>query len=70
MQVIYEDSVLSKISDVANEARLSGKTVKKIFLSTVEMDELCRELGGQSVGTFDYRIIPFKDFLVIESMLK
>lgn len=70
MQVIYEQSVLARISDVANDVRLSGKKIKKIFLSTTEMDELCKELGGQSSGIFDYRIIPFKDFLVIESMLK
>ena len=70
MQIVYEDSVLSKISDAVNDARLCEKKIKKIFLNTTEMDELCKELGGQSSGTFDYRVIPFKDFLVVESMLK
>lgn len=70
MQVFYEDSVLSKISDAVNDARLSGKKIKKIFLSTNEMDELCVELGGQRAGKFDYRIIPLEGFLVVESMNK
>lgn len=70
MQVIYEDSVLSRISRIVEDARDSGRKIKKIFLSTNEMDELCVELGGQRAGKFDYRILPLEGFLVVESMNK
>lgn len=70
MQVIYEDSVLSRISRTVEDAGDSGRKIKKIFLSTNEMDELCVELGGQRAGKFDYRIIPLEGFLVVECMNK
>ena len=70
MQVVYEDSVLSRISSIVEDARGSGRKIKKIFLSTNEMDELCVELGGQRAGKFDYRIIPLEGFLVVESMFE
>ena len=70
MQVIYEDSVLSRISRIVEDAGDSGRKIKKIFLSTNEMDELCVELGGQRAGKFDYRIIPLEGFLVVECMNK
>jgi len=68
MQVIYEDSVLSKIYSTVEDARGSGRKIKKISLSTNEMDELCVELGGQRAGKFDYRILPLEGFLVVETM--
>lgn len=70
MQVVYEDSILSRISRTVEDAGDSGRKIKKIFLSTNEMDELCVELGGQRAGKFDYRILPLEGFLVVESMNK
>ena len=56
MKVVYKKSIIDKMVDAIEDARLSGKEIEKIVLTKAEAYELqrsCSPCVSSSGGTFD-----------------
>lgn len=67
MKIVYEPSVMIQIQNAQIKAELEGKKISRIELTSKEMDELVKELGGECPRmNFCPRTVPFKQFKVVE----